>query len=98
MARFEATLDATVEDAKTRIVGGDRKSFCIAAASIVAKVTRDRIMCDYDSDYPGYGFARHKGYCTAAHLAAVARLGPSPIHRTSFAPVMAASQLKLAFA
>ncbi len=83
---------------QTRIVGGDRKSFCIAAASIVAKVTRDRMMCDYDSDYPGYGFARHKGYCTAAHLAAVARLGPSPIHRTSFAPVMAASQLKLAFA
>lgn len=80
---------------QTRIVGGDRKSFCIAAASIVAKVERDRIMCEYDRRFPGYGFARHKGYCTAEHLAAVERLGPSPIHRTSFAPVMAAAQLKL---
>jgi len=80
----------------TAIVGGDRKSFCIAAASIVAKVTRDRMMVELDARYPGYGFARHKGYCTADHIAAVERLGPSPIHRTSFAPVMAAAQLKLA--
>jgi len=80
---------------QTRIVGGDRKSFCIAAASIIAKVTRDRMMCDYDAAYPGYGFARHKGYCTADHVAAVAQLGPSPIHRTSFAPVAMAAQLKL---
>jgi len=80
---------------QTRIVGGDRKSFCIAAASIIAKVTRDRMMCDYDAAYPGYGFARHKGYCTAEHVAAVEQLGPSPIHRTSFAPVAMAAQLKL---
>ncbi len=80
---------------QTRIVGGDRKSFCIAAASIVAKVTRDRMMCDYDAVYPGYGFARHKGYCTAEHVAAVEQLGPSPIHRASFAPVAMAAQLKL---
>lgn len=80
---------------QTRIVGGDRKSFCIAAASIIAKVTRDRMMCDYDASYPGYGFARHKGYCTAEHVAAVEQLGPSPIHRTSFAPVAMAAQLKL---
>jgi|SRR5208282_205423 len=80
---------------QTHIVGGDRKSFCIAAASIVAKVTRDRMMLEYDSTYPGYGFARHKGYCTSNHLQTLDQLGPSPIHRRSFAPVAAASQLKL---
>jgi len=83
---------------QTHIVGGDRKCFCIAAASIIAKVTRDRLMCELDGRYPGYGFARHKGYCTAEHLEAIARLGPSPIHRTSFAPVSAAAQLNLRFA
>jgi ribonuclease HII len=82
---------------QTHIVGGDRKSFCIAAASIIAKVTRDRMMTGYDSRYPGYGFARHKGYCTAEHFEAIERLGPSPIHRRSFAPVNAAAQLKLEF-
>ncbi len=86
-----------LEIPQTHIVGGDRKSFCIAAASIIAKVTRDRMMCEFDNRYPGYGFARHKGYCTAEHLEAVARLGPSPIHRTSFAPVSAAAQLSLRF-
>ncbi len=80
---------------QTHIVGGDRKSFCIAAASIVAKVTRDRIMASYDRQYPGYGFARHKGYCTADHLQILEQLGPSPIHRRSFSPVAAAAQLKL---
>jgi ribonuclease HII len=78
---------------QTHIVGGDRKSFCIAAASIIAKVTRDRLMCELDNRYPGYGLARHKGYCTAEHIEAVGRLGPSPIHRTSFAPVGLAAQL-----
>ena len=80
---------------QTRIVGGDRKSFCIAAASILAKVTRDRIMIAYDEQYPEYGFARHKGYCTADHMEILERLGPSPIHHRSFAPVAAASQLRL---
>jgi len=80
---------------QTRIVGGDRKSFCIAAASILAKVTRDRIMIAYDEQYPEYGFARHKGYCTADHMEILERLGPSPIHRRSFAPVAAVSQLRL---
>ncbi|HUY26920.1 MAG TPA: ribonuclease HII [Candidatus Binataceae bacterium] len=80
---------------QTRIVGGDRKSFCIAAASIIAKVTRDRMMLEYDARFPGYGLAQHKGYCTADHLAAMNRLGPSPIHRRSFAPVAMAAQLKL---
>ena len=83
---------------QTHIVGGDRKSFCIAAASIIAKVTRDRLMRELDNRYPGYGFARHKGYCTAEHIEAFGRLGPSPIHRTSFAPVSAAAQLNLKFA
>jgi ribonuclease HII len=86
-----------LEIPQTHIVGGDRKSFCIAAASIIAKVTRDRLMRDYDLSYPNYGFAQHKGYCTAEHVAAVGRLGPSPIHRTSFAPVAMAAQLKLKF-
>ncbi len=80
---------------QTRIVGGDRKSFCIAAASIIAKVTRDRIMCELEERYPGYGFGRHKGYCTADHFDALRRLGPSPIHRRSFAPVIEAAQLRL---
>jgi ribonuclease HII len=82
--------------AQTAIVGGDRKSFCIAAASIVAKVVRDRMMVGFDAQFPEYGFANHKGYCTAEHFAALDRLGPSPIHRKSFAPVIAAYQLKLA--
>jgi len=80
---------------QTHIVGGDRKSFCIAAASILAKVTRDRIMSAYDEEYPGYGFAQHKGYCTSDHILTLEQLGPSPIHRRSFSPVAAASQLKL---
>lgn len=69
------------------LVRGDGRSASIAAASILAKVYRDRIMTDLDEQYPGYGFARHKGYATAAHLKALCRLGPSPVHRRSFAPV-----------
>ena len=69
---------------QTRIVGGDRKSFCIAAASIIAKVTRDRLMLEFDRLYPGYGFAEHKGYSTAAHSVALTQLGPCPEHRYSF--------------
>jgi ribonuclease HII len=63
---------------------GDSLSFSIAAASIIAKVTRDRLMLEYDQLYPGYGFAGHKGYGSAAHMAAIASLGPSPIHRLTF--------------
>lgn len=69
------------------IVKGDAKSLSIAAASIVAKVTRDRLMVEADARYPGYGLARHKGYPTRAHMEALERLGPTPIHRFSFAPV-----------
>ncbi|MCX8126190.1 MAG: ribonuclease HII, partial [Dehalococcoidia bacterium] len=67
---------------------GDERCLSIACASIIAKVTRDRIMCELDGKYPGYGFARHKGYGTAEHLQSLYRLGPCVIHRTSFAPIM----------
>src|SRR6185369_3175908 len=66
---------------------GDGLSYSIAAASIIAKVTRDRFMEEYDLLCPGYGFAAHKGYGAASHLAAIAELGPSPIHRKSFSGV-----------
>jgi ribonuclease HII len=71
---------------QTAIVQGDAKSYSIAAASVLAKVTRDRLMLDYDQQYPGYGFAEHKGYGTPKHLAAIAERGACPIHRKSFAP------------
>ena len=69
------------------IIGGDASEPAISAASILAKVTRDRILVEYDARWPGYGFAQHKGYPTAAHVAALQRLGPCPEHRRSFAPV-----------
>jgi len=70
-----------------RVIKGDARSLNIAAASIVAKVTRDRIMLALDARYPEYGFARHKGYGTREHLAALGALGPCPEHRRSFAPL-----------
>jgi ribonuclease HII len=72
--------------ATTLVVGGDALHPQIMAASILAKVARDREMQRLDADFPGYGLAVHKGYGTPAHLAALRRLGPSPIHRMSFAP------------
>lgn len=66
------------------IIKGDAKSVSIAAASIIAKVTRDRLMVEYDKVLPGYGFAGNKGYGSAAHIAALRELGPTPIHRRSF--------------
>lgn len=69
------------------LVRGDARSISIAAASIIAKVTRDRLMRDYDAQYPGYGFALHKGYCVPTHLRTLETLGPSPLHRRSFRPV-----------
>jgi len=74
------------------IIKGDSKSFSIAAASIIAKETRDNLMSEYDLKFPGYGFARHKGYGTAAHLKALKELGPCAIHRRTFAPVRAAME------
>ena len=72
---------------QTAIVKGDARSFSIAAASILAKVTRDRLMVQCDEQFPGYGFACHKGYGTKAHLLAIKELGACPLHRMSFAPM-----------
>ncbi len=72
---------------QTALVRGDSRSYSIAAASILAKVTRDRLMVMLDERWPGYGFAQHKGYPTTIHLAALQRLGACPVHRRSFAPV-----------
>lgn len=72
---------------QTALIQGDGRSYSIAAASILAKVTRDRLMLEYDCRYPLYGFAEHKGYATSRHLAALAEHGPCPIHRRSFAPL-----------
>ncbi|HEX7369606.1 MAG TPA: ribonuclease HII, partial [Rhodanobacteraceae bacterium] len=71
------------------IVRGDATEPAISAASILAKVSRDRILVEYESRWPGYGFAQHKGYPSPAHLDALTRLGPCPEHRRSFAPVRA---------
>lgn len=73
-----------IEIRQVPIVKGDAKSISIAAASIVAKVTRDRLMVKYDGIYPEYGFAAHKGYGTAMHMDAIRKYGPTPIHRKSF--------------
>jgi ribonuclease HII len=75
------------------IVKGDAKCLSIAAASIIAKVTRDRLMMDLARDYPGYGFERHKGYGTPEHQAAISRLGVTALHRRSFKPVQLALSL-----
>ena len=66
------------------IIGGDSKVTCIGAASIIAKVTRDRMMVQYDGQYPGYGFARNKGYWQQSQVDAIQQLGPCPIHRRTF--------------
>jgi ribonuclease HII len=75
--------------AQRAIIKGDSLSASIAAASIIAKVYRDRLMCAWDQDYPEYGFGGHKGYGSAGHLQALRRYGPCPLHRRSFAPVAA---------
>lgn len=91
-----AVPDALIVDGRERlahpaaqhaVVGGDARCAAVAAASIVAKVARDAMLCGLEERFPGYGFARHKGYGTAAHLAALHRLGYSTAHRLSFRPV-----------
>jgi ribonuclease HII len=81
---LKLTEDGTPQ---TSITKGDARSLSIAAASILTKTSRDALMCELDWSYPAYGFARHKGYATAAHLRALAEIGPCPIHRFSFAPL-----------
>src|ERR1700730_322165 len=75
------------EQPQVPIIHGDALSASIAAASILAKVERDRIMCEWDTVFPAYGLASHKGYSTPRHLAALREYGPTPLHRQSFAPV-----------
>ncbi|GAB4340457.1 MAG: ribonuclease HII [Candidatus Abyssubacteria bacterium] len=89
--RHEATLGIP----QRAIVKGDKLSLSIAAASIVAKVTRDQMMLEYDKRYPQYGFAKHKGYSTAQHIAMIKQFGICPIHRRSFAIIREALQLQL---
>jgi len=93
LAKLTITPDALLLDAlklkdipihQESIIKGDQQSLSIAAASVMAKVTRDQLMVEYDRQYPGYGFASHKGYGTAAHYKALDLLGPCPIHRQSF--------------
>ncbi len=79
----------------TPIIKGDAKSISIAAASILAKVTRDRLMCEYALLYPQYGFEKHKGYGTKQHLSALKQYGPCPLHRRSYRPVFEAQQERL---
>lgn len=80
----DAVTIPKVDIKQVPIIKGDAQSFTIACASIVAKVTRDRMMCEYDSVYPGYDFASNKGYGSARHIAGLKELGPTPIHRRSF--------------
>ena len=93
LGRLGVTPDVLLNDAVTipglpmkqvPIIKGDAKSLSIAAASVLAKVTRDHMMAEYEEMFPGYGFAKHKGYGTAAHIQAIRELGPCPIHRRSF--------------
>lgn len=78
----------------TSIIGGDGKSISIAAASVIAKVLRDRQMKDLDAKYPGYGFAKHKGYGSRSHMQALLERGPSPVHRMSFRPVRESAAIR----
>ncbi len=84
MALIDGNAAPALNCRSQTIVGGDGKSVSIAAASIIAKVTRDRMMVELDGVYPGYGFAAHKGYACPAHKAAIRELGPCPVHRRSF--------------
>ncbi|MEN6300295.1 MAG: ribonuclease HII [Anaerolineaceae bacterium] len=77
---------------QTALVKGDARCLSIASASVLAKTARDELMCGYDRSFPGYGFARHKGYGTAGHRSALEQLGASPLHRYSFAPI---NQMKI---
>lgn len=81
--RFKLPCDVTT------VVGGDGLSLSIAAASILAKTARDRLMTELDAEYPGYGFAGHKGYHAPSHVAALERMGPCPAHRMTWAPIRA---------
>ena len=102
IARLDVVPDLVITDyvalaslpcPQRNLVDGDARCASVAAASIVAKVTRDRLMFDADRQFPEYGFARHKGYATPDHLAALDRLGPCPLHRRTFAGVWRQGEL-----
>jgi len=80
----DAVADIGLSGRELPLIGGDAASYSIAAASIIAKVTRDRLMQELDAMYPAYGFARHKGYGTRQHMDAIRQLGPCPAHRKTF--------------
>lgn len=80
-------LNINLNIKQTNIIKGDMKSISIAAASIIAKVTRDNLMIEYSKEYPNYLFEKHKGYLTKAHLELIKEYGPCPIHRKSFKPI-----------
>ena len=80
-------LNINLNIKQTNIIKGDMKSISIAAASIIAKVTRDNLMIEYSKEYPNYLFEKHKGYLTKAHLDLIKEYGPCPIHRKSFKPI-----------
>ena len=86
-ALIDGHLISSVRWPQTPVVEGDAKSYSIAAASVLAKVTRDRMMVEFDRQWPHYGFAEHKGYGTEQHLVALREHGPCPLHRRSFAPI-----------
>jgi ribonuclease HII len=90
---IDALTISKLRTAQKGIIKGDKLCISIACASIIAKVTRDRIMIELDQLHPGYGLACHKGYGTKQHLACLQQLGPSPIHRRSFAPVRELTRL-----
>lgn len=92
LALVDGNRGPRVKCAVETVVGGDRRSLSIGAASIVAKVVRDRLMIKLDSEYPGYGLMKHKGYGTREHLSALRELGPSLLHRKSFKPVADAGE------
>ncbi len=91
---LDALVLGNTELPQQGIIHGDARALSIAAASILAKVTRDRLMRQLGAQYPQYGFAKHKGYGTRAHLAALEKFGPSPIHRLTYAPVQNALMLE----
>ena len=90
---IDALRLASLTCPQKNLIHGDRRSASIAAASIVAKVTRDRLMVEYDRQFPEYGFARHKGYATSAHLKALDKYGPCPVHRRTFRGVWRQGEL-----
>lgn len=95
--RCPRTADLGYECSYQAVVQGDALMPCISAASILAKTTRDALMCELDGRYPGFALSAHKGYCTPTHVVALRKLGPTPLHRRSFSPVRMSEELLAQF-